>query len=68
MDRHLLSRAQSLTRSIGSHSTRISQLADKRTVTIQVLREQGASWAELSRHLDMSPQAVSKIAGRKAPQ
>ena len=65
MNPMMLSRAQSLTRSISAHGDRIGRLADKRTVTVQALREQGASWADLARSLDMTPQAEVKIAKRK---
>lgn len=63
--RMVINRAQALTRSIGVFGGRICELADKRTVTVQSLRDGGLSWAEIARHLDMSPQAVQKIANRR---
>jgi len=61
----MMARAQSLTRAIAEHGERIGSLADKRTVAVRTLREQGVSWADLAGSLGMSRQAVMKIANRK---
>ena len=53
------------TRRMEDMRTHITALADKRTDWVRVLREDGMTYSDIAREIDVTPQAVAKMARRR---